>query len=882
MNMMERNEQPLYEDVFESIHLQKMQDRLCYIGNVCGCCFDNQGQRLTKLSGQEQDLALLNSYFMPEQWSSLSRRIHESDMEELLVEDTLYPWLKIAAVDIKTDVESSIIWVFAAVLTDEIETVPEFTAYTNRRRFYKFLDLVVQVNRMLAGHYASRVNAEAECRRNRNSEQEMGQMLRRLSATTEVVQLLDRDDEIENIYIDFLKIVGKYLGISSAKLYKITRDMEYAELVSDWYAEGMSADRLEAYDRVPCGGKLTDKPFIVSSSTVVDQDIREKMNERGVKATAVFPIVLNGKIGMTVLFSEERKERSWSVEDIRFMNDVVKVLQSVTTKRIQKHSLASSYASLEAILDNVGSGIYVVDSETNDILFVNRYVRNSFPKELEAGILDVIFGVKRLQEKESGNYEVHYFERSAWYDFYYTNLVWMNGRKAWLCSMYDISDKKLYQQKIEQQAYTDFLTGLYNRMCCERDLARFVDSAKKNHTHGALLYLDLDDFKHINDGLGHQYGDVLLRSIAHSVQRITGINDTCYRMGGDEFVIVIPPESYVNCEEIITKIKDIFSKPWFLKDADYYCTMSMGVVTFPDDGDNVEDLIKKADISMYDAKKRGKNRVARYSSDISESSYMRLDMEKNMRDATVKGCDEFEVYYQPIIDVLKEGSPCTGAEALVRWNSDEMGFVAPADFIPLAEYLGLINPIGNHILEQACKDCKSWNDKGYLHYKVNVNLSVIQLLQPNIVEIVRDALKRSGINPHNLTLEVTESLAINDMRRMKEVLSRIKELGVRIALDDFGTGYSSLSHIREIPLDVIKVDQSFVKGLAEDSYSQAFVKMIAELADTLGMQVCVEGIESESQFKVLEGMNVRMVQGYYFDMPMKRADFEKKYIERSV
>jgi len=689
-------------------------------------------------------------------------------------------------------------------------------------------------------------------------------------------------EDFEQIMQDFLKIAGKFLNVSVAKIYKIARDMSYADTISCWRAETKDTVDISDGDRIHLYGRGIDKPYIISSTTNVEPDIKEEMINNDIKAVAVFPLYINGKCSMLVSFAEQCKERSWTVEDIRFMNDAVKVLQSITTKRIQKHSLASSYASLEAILDNVGCGIYVLDHENQEVLFVNRYVRNTFPKELETGTLDDVFGTKRISDKENGNYELHYFERSAWYDVYYKNLVWMNGRKAWLCSMYDISDKKLYQQKIEQQAYTDFLTGLYNRMCCERDLARFVDNAKKTNTKGALLYMDLDDFKHINDGLGHQYGDVLLRSIAHSVQRIAGITDTCYRMGGDEFVIVIPPEYYEKCEDIIDKIQVIFNKPWFLKDADYYCTMSMGVVTFPDDGDNVEDLIKKADISMYDAKKSGKNRVARYSSDISTSSSMRLDMEKNMRDATVNGCDEFEVYYQPIIDVALDGSPCTGAEALVRWNNDEMGFVAPADFIPLAEYLGLINPIGNHILEQACMDCKRWNDMGHEKYKVNVNLSVIQLLQPNIVEIVEQALQKSQITPRNLTLEVTESLAINDMRRMQEVLGRIKGLGVRIALDDFGTGYSSLSHIREIPLDVIKVDQSFVKGLAQDSYSQAFVKMIAELADTIGVQVCVEGIETEAQYKVLEGMNVRMVQGYYFDMPMKKIDFEKKYVERSV
>ena len=277
------------------------------------------------------------------------------------------------------------------------------------------------------------------------------------------------------------------------------------------------------------------------------------------------------------------------------------------------------------------------------------------------------------------------------------------------------------------------------------------------------------------------------------------------------------------------------------------------------------------------AQKKGANKVAAvYSSSIKSDSDKRLDMEKNMRDAAMDGYKEFEVYYQPIIDI-QENNICTGAEALIRWNSEEMGFMSPADFIPLAEYLGLINPIGSHVLQQACEACKSWNDNGYPGYKVNVNLSVVQLLQQDIVKTIADIVKESGINPHNLTLEVTEGLAINDLDRMRQILEEIKSLGVRIALDDFGTGYSSLSHIRELPFDVIKVDQSFVRDLAEDTYSKSFIKMVSDLADAIGVSICVEGIETKKQYKVLEGMKVRMIQGYYFDKPMPRAEFEKKY-----
>ena len=215
---------------------------------------------------------------------------------------------------------------------------------------------------------------------------------------------------------------------------------------------------------------------------------------------------------------------------------------------------------------------------------------------------------------------------------------------------------------------------------------------------------------------------------------------------------------------------------------------------------------------------------------------------------------------------------------MIRWNSDKLGFISPAEFIPLAEYLGLINPIGNYVLKEACETCRRWNDNGYPNYKVNVNLSVVQLLQPDIVDIVRNTVEETGIIPHNLTLEVTESLAINDMDRMKGILDRIKKIGVKIALDDFGTGYSSLNHIREIPFDLIKVDQNFVRELAEDAYSQSFIKMVAELAETIGVGICVEGVETEEQFRILQTMKVKYLQGFFYDRPMRRKDFEEKYV----
>ena len=292
----------------------------------------------------------------------------------------------------------------------------------------------------------------------------------------------------------------------------------------------------------------------------------------------------------------------------------------------------------------------------------------------------------------------------------------------------------------------------------------------------------------------------------------------------------------------------------------------------------VEELIKKADIALYSAKCAGKNRIEFYDDNVESTSYKRLDLEKNMRNATRNAFSEFEVYFQPIVNITKEGNPCAGAEALIRWNSGVLGLIPRTDFIPLAEYLGLINPIGEFVLREACIHCKYWNDMGHPEYKVNVNLSVVQLLQNDIVERIAHVIEETRITPQNLTLEVTESLAVNDMSRMKRILADIRHLGVRVALDDFGTGYSSLNHIREMPIDVIKIDRCFIIDIGKDDFSNAFVKMVGELATAIHVNVCVEGVETKEQLDALMGSKVQLIQGFYFGKPMKAEMFERQFL----
>lgn len=871
--------------MLERMDIQKIQNALCRLSNVFVYAVDSAGAKITEMSGRDDEVERLWDAIGQDAFLGLFHRVMESPLEDQLVEDTEYANIKIAAVAVKSEGRPIMCWLACCVLND-IDVVNVGRMFRGcatsvaRQNFYRTLDLLSLISRQLLALTSSLEDAQAESMRNRTTAGELGSLLKRTETMTSVVQLLSSDGSFEEVCASILELTAGYLGVARAQLLRVPKDGQTMDVLSEWVISGRAPffERARGVERP--GLYHSEKPMVISRDTAVSAEIRAYMQKHGIRAFMAMPFPVKGGDVMYLSIMETEQEKIWMLDEVKFVSDVAKILQSILVKHNQNDFLKGFYASQQAILDNVGTCVYVRDVETKEVLFANTLLKRTFEEELARNTLDELLDRAKPLGVKEGYYEVHHTARKRWYDMYYTYITWVDGRKVSLCALYDITDKKLYQKKIEQQAYTDFLTGLYNRMCCERDLAGQIDKARINHSQGGLLYMDLDDFKHINDGLGHRYGDVLLKSISNSLQRIEGITNSCYRMGGDEFVIIVPPESYHSFERIVEEIKEIFSKPWFLKDADYYCTMSMGICIFPEQGEDVQELIKKADIAMYEAKKSGKNRVCSYSKGTKNPSNRRLDMEKNMRDASNGNCQEFEVYFQPIIDIQKKGTPCVGAEALLRWNSTALGFIPPSDFIPLAEYLGLINPIGNHVLREACKACKSWNDNGHPEYKVNVNLSVVQLLQNDIVEIVSGIVKETGINPQNLTLEVTESLAINDMERMKAILGDIRKPGIRIALDDFGTGYSSLNHIRELPLDVIKVDQTFVTDLAEDEYSQSFIKIVSELADAIDVNICVEGIETQAQYKVLEGMKVSMVQGYYFDRPMQRVDFERKYIKR--
>ena len=868
--------------LIDSAMLQQLQDQFCRANNLYLVCLGREEGVITKAYGSREELSFLHSLVDKQAYMSLIMRAEHDWIETMLEQQVGQACIKMCSIATRLEEKVEVIWVVIGILRDAVPEgveLPEYMMTTTEKSFYASTEFLASLSAQLFEVKINQLIAQDAMKKSLESENEMKHQLHRSQAMTEVVRMLESDEGFSELTVDILRETCESLDLSGGFLIRENVDHKTTDMICE-YVKNKEDSLISGFQKkekvqLPF---FNGKPYMISSDSMMPEAFERFFRENDLSAAVFQPLEVSDHLLMYVGFFEKEAFRVWESDDIKFISGVKRVIQSILLKRIAKNSLASSYASLEAILENAGCGIYVVDYHTRSILYTNQKLKDLFSRTIKAGKLEEIVFAEEEEKKTHYYDEVYFVEEERWLDVHKTEIDWVDGRKVGLCTLYDITDKKLYQKKIENQANNDFLTGLYNRMRCEQDLGRYIAKAQAVNCEGALLYIDLDDFKHINDGLGHQYGDVLLKAISHSLQRIEGIENSCYRMGGDEFIVIISEAVYPQMERILRDIDSIFSKPWFLKGEDYYCTMSMGIACFPTDGNSVDDLIRKADMALMTAKRRGKNCVEYYNDKDQASTYRRLDMEKNMRTAAMNACKEFEVYYQPIVNAQEDGTPCCGAEALIRWNSSVLGFVSPEDFIPHAEYLGLINPIDEFVLQEAAKRCKYWNDMGHPNYKVNVNLSVVQLLQNDIIKKIKKVIDDTRINPRNLTLEVTESLAINDMEHMKRILSEIKALGVKVALDDFGTGYSSLNHIREMPIDVIKIDRCFIEHLGEDDFSDAFVKMVNELANTIGVKVCVEGVETKKQLDVACDMKVCMIQGYYFGKPMKIEDFEKKYL----
>ncbi|AEG02257.1 GGDEF domain-containing response regulator [Methylomonas methanica] len=432
------------------------------------------------------------------------------------------------------------------------------------------------------------------------------------------------------------------------------------------------------------------------------------------------------------------------------------------------------------------------------------------------------------------------------------------------------------EQTIRHLAFYDPLTQLPNRRLLMDRLEHALLSSARSKNYGALLYLDMDHFKNLNDTKGHHYGDILLGQVATHLKSCVREEDTVARLGGDEFVVMLEnldrnaDHAAIQAKAIGDKIVSTLNQPCWLKNYEHYASCSIGVALFHGDKSNLDHLLTQADTSMYEAKKAGRNTLRFFDPAMQKALEERVDMENALRQAITK--QQFQLFYQ--IQVDTQGYPL-GVEALIRWRHPSKGMIPPSDFIPLAEETNLIEMIGQWVLETACLQIKAWADCSFCqHLTIAINVSAQQFKLNNFVEIVQKTVERIGIDPAKLKLELTESMVLINVEDAITKMKQLRALGFYLSLDDFGTGYSSLSYLKQLPFNQIKIDRSFIVSATFDSIDAFLVHVVISMGQKFGMDVVAEGVETQEQFELLEILDCKAFQGYLFGKPMSGGDLE--------
>lgn len=549
------------------------------------------------------------------------------------------------------------------------------------------------------------------------------------------------------------------------------------------------------------------------------------------------------------------------------------------------HIAATAFNSQEGmIITDTNHKILRVNNAFSEVTgYCAEEVVNKKPSILSSGRHDAEFYAQMMRDLDSNRY----WQGEIWnkrkngeiYPEWLTITAVTDDQERvtnYVAAFMDITQRKQAEADIHNLAFYDSLTGLPNRRLLLDRLEQSLMLRKRRPQLGALMFIDLDNFKTLNDTRGHDEGDSLLVDVAKRLRGCVREVDTVARLGGDEFIIILEElnkdyqQAAQDAEQVAEKVVAVLNEPYQLKQGDYHGTASIGLSLFDHHDKNAKDLLKRADVAMYQAKESGRNTLRFFDPKIQQELYIQAEIETELRQALTEG--QLELYYQ----AQTQHGEAIGAEVLLRWNHPTKGMISPTQFIPLAEQTGLIIPVGTWVLEQACQQLAKWSsDPDFNQLTLSVNVSAHQFSASDFIATVDRILQDTGANPNQLKLELTESAVLIDVENTADKMMQLKELGIHFAIDDFGTGYSSLFHLKHLPVDQLKIDRSFVRNITDDPDDLAIVQAIIAMAHNLGISVIAEGVETEAQKSCLQRRNCNSFQGYLFSHPIPRGQFEE-------
>lgn len=679
-------------------------------------------------------------------------------------------------------------------------------------------------------------------------------------------------------------MVSRFFGMQNDDKYHVKSTTLMFSPVEIRYAapKGKNADMLTAID-THLEKLRADKGSIYYKALdnelgVVSKSGMPAWLKMGLSALAIAVVVFSS---MAFVLKRKVKARTLSLE------------RMIVARQSVEQALLENERKYRELVENANSIILKMDTNGN-ITFFNEYAEKFFGFSKEEIIGRSVIGTIVPSTDTSGRDMATMLDElttnPARFSTNENENIKKNGEKVWvswanrplyapdgsldgiLSVGHDVSERIQYERQLLFQANYDQLTGLPNRNLLNE---RFKQAIAYQERHGdflALMLLDLDNFKVVNDTLGHHAGDELLQMVAVRLQSTLRQTDTVARIGGDEFIII--PSALENTDELAhlaEKIISFFKFPFEIGDHEIFVTTSIGIVTCPEDGKTVDVLMANADAAMYHAKKEGKNNFQFFTAEINQRVRLRLDLETKIRWALDR--DEFTLNYQPQVDA--GSGRVTGVEVLLRWNPEGGAPVSPVDFIPLLEETGLIVPVGEWVLRTACRQVKEWTDVGHLPMQVSINISGRQFSRGDLPATVAKVIAETGIDPACLCLELTESIAMDASDENLRIMNELKDMGLTLSIDDFGTGYSSLSYLKRLPIHELKIDRSFITELPTSANDAAIVNTIINLARSLGLQVVAEGVETIEQLQFLAGHSCETIQGFYFSKPLCKEELEK-------